>query len=62
MIESDVKKVVEEAGEKAKTDKFVGLDELATDIYAKEIEKSVRNVSPFIPLSHKRVGSPINLK
>lgn len=54
--------MVDEAGEKAKLDKEVGLDELATDVYAQDLEKSIRNVTPFSPLIHKRVGSAINLK
>lgn len=59
-IEKEVKKDIDEAEKKAKTGKDVSTDELATDIYAVS-EDTVKNVSPFAPLTHKRVGKPINL-
>lgn len=60
-MEKEVKKEMDEAAQKAKTDKEVGLDELATDLYAKS-DVPIRNVTPFSPFPHKRKGESINIK
>lgn len=60
-IEKEAKKEIDEAAQKAKADKELGLHELSYDLYALSNEY-VRNVSPFAPLQHKVLGSPVNLK
>uniref|UniRef100_A0A1B0EWC0 Dehydrogenase E1 component domain-containing protein n=3 Tax=Phlebotomus papatasi TaxID=29031 RepID=A0A1B0EWC0_PHLPP len=61
-IEAKIRSNVDEAGKKAKADKEISLEELTTDIYANpEHLQSVRNVTPFAPLQHKRLGTPVNL-
>ncbi|XP_018321540.1 probable pyruvate dehydrogenase E1 component subunit alpha, mitochondrial isoform X2 [Agrilus planipennis] len=61
-INADVKKEVDEATEISKTDSSIGLDELATDIYANNLEPQIRNTTPFNPLTHNRLGKAVNLE
>lgn len=53
---------MDEAVKKAKVDVEVGMDELPADIYALNLEGPIRNVTPFNPLEHKRIGPAVNLK
>ncbi|XP_075215854.1 pyruvate dehydrogenase E1 component subunit alpha type I, mitochondrial-like isoform X3 [Lycorma delicatula] len=59
-IETDVKKVIDEAIKQAKSDKEIGLDELTADICYNFLEKNIRNVLPWNHLTHKRVGKTLN--
>lgn len=61
-IENEIRQSVDENVKKAKADIEVPLDELCADIYAENLEESVRNITPFNPLQHKRVGPAVNLK
>ncbi|XP_055843268.1 pyruvate dehydrogenase E1 component subunit alpha, mitochondrial-like [Episyrphus balteatus] len=59
-IDEQVKKEVNEATEKAKSDQEIDLDELTYDIYANNLDKSVRGpVGQF--LKHELKGKPVNL-
>lgn len=59
-IENEIRVTVDENVKLAKADKEVGLDELAADIYAVNLEENIRNVTPFNPLKHKRIGKAVN--
>ena len=59
-IEGEVKKEIDEAVQRAKNDKEIPVIELTADIYAKNLEPSIRNTTPFKPLSHKNIGVRIN--
>ncbi|KAJ8970307.1 hypothetical protein NQ314_001297 [Rhamnusium bicolor] len=59
-IDSEIRVTVDEATKKAKTDKEVGLDELAADIYTINLEGPIRNVDSFTTLEHKRIGAAVN--
>ncbi|XP_049957409.1 pyruvate dehydrogenase E1 component subunit alpha, mitochondrial-like [Schistocerca serialis cubense] len=61
-IETRVKKAVDEATLKAKADHEIGLDELASDVYASPLEPMVRGTVPWSPVAHKRVGPAVNIK
>ncbi|XP_046467056.1 probable pyruvate dehydrogenase E1 component subunit alpha, mitochondrial isoform X1 [Neodiprion pinetum] len=60
-LEAEVRKEVDDAVKIAKTDKEIPMSELTTDIYSAPLEKEVRNVTPFNPLPHGRLGPAINL-
>lgn len=60
-IENEVKLTVDEATKKAKADSEVGMDELCGDIYAQNLEGNIRNMNPWEPLEHKRVGTAVNM-
>ena len=59
-IDQDVRQVIDDAVKRAKTDKEIGLDELAADIAANPIDTKIRGVSPFDFLAHKRLGAAVN--
>ena len=44
----------------AKTDKEIDVSELTTDIYALNVEHSIRNTTPFKPLQHTNLGPALN--
>ncbi|XP_060519482.1 probable pyruvate dehydrogenase E1 component subunit alpha, mitochondrial isoform X2 [Cylas formicarius] len=60
-IELEIRHEVDEATKKAKADKEIGADELSADIYAEELVKTVKGVSIFSPLQHKRLGPAVNI-
>lgn len=60
-IDGEIRVQIEEATKKAKADKEIGLDELPADIYAGTIDPKVRNIDPFTPLTHKKIGNAVNL-
>lgn len=60
-MESNIRKVVDEAVKLAKADKEIGQEELTTDIYSSCAEKNIRNTTPFKPLPHARLGPAVNL-
>jgi len=61
-IELEVKKVVDEAAKKAKSDPGIKIEELTYDIYAKDDNLTqVRNVIPNSELPHKRFSTPKNM-
>ncbi|CAL7952058.1 unnamed protein product [Xylocopa violacea] len=59
-IENEIKKVVDDAVKAAKADTEIPLTELTADIYANCLEKEIRNVTPFNPLPHTRLGPAVN--
>lgn len=61
-IEDKIKKTVDENVKLAKADKEIGLDELAGDVYAANLEQNIRDVTPFSSLKHKSIGKPLNVK
>ncbi|XP_044749066.1 probable pyruvate dehydrogenase E1 component subunit alpha, mitochondrial isoform X1 [Coccinella septempunctata] len=61
-IEGEIRTVVDEATKKAKTEPEIGLEELTADIYVNNLEGDIRNISPFNPLKHKRIGPAVNEK
>lgn len=61
-IDHEIRTVVDDATNKAKADKEIGIEELTADIYCNDLEKQVRNITPFNPLPHKRIGPAVNEK
>lgn len=61
-IEGDIRTSVDEATKRSKSEKEVGFDDLAGDIYSVNLEGKIRGVTPFAPLDHKRIGPAVNLK
>lgn len=62
VIDAEVKKEVDEATKKAKSDPNINVDELTWDIYAQDENcKTVRNNIPNSELTHKRHSKPQNM-
>lgn len=61
-MEGEIRATVDAATKKAKTEPEIELHELTTDIYSNNVEGPVRNISPFNPLPHSRLGPALNLK
>ena len=56
-LDDEVKKEVDAAAQKAKTDPVVPEEELTWDIYSLYLDSAgVRNNVPFLPLKHQRLG------
>jgi len=47
---------------RAKADTEIPLSELASDVYSKPLETTIRGVSPFQSLGHISIGPAVNLK
>ena len=62
VVDDKIKAHVKEGLQKAKKDKKPPAEELTYDIYANEVIKEVRGVSPFKPKVHKSTGQAYNLK
>lgn len=60
-IDSEIKVEIDQAVIKSKEDKEITLDELASDIYSKPLEKEHRGVTPWQKLKHVRIGPAINI-
>lgn len=60
-IDQEIREEVEKATQIAKTDSEIPLDEMCADIYAAPIIDSVRGVTPFESLQHRRISTPVNL-
>nr|AEE61815.1 unknown [Dendroctonus ponderosae] len=60
-IDAKIRTEIDEATKKAKAEKEIGLDEIASDIYANNVEGEIRGLSVFQPLKHVRVGPAVNL-
>lgn len=60
-MESEIRKQIDDAVKIAKADKEIPLSELTADIYANPTNNEIRNVTPFKPLSHIRLSTPVNL-
>ncbi|KAK5650375.1 hypothetical protein RI129_001404 [Pyrocoelia pectoralis] len=60
-IDDEIKSEIDQATNVAKSDAEAGVDELTADIYANNLESTIRNCLPFNPLSHKRIGEAVNL-
>lgn len=57
-----IRNEVDEATKKARTDKEIGLNELAADIYSEpKLNEEVRNILPNNHLRHSRLGKAVNL-
>ncbi|XP_044270728.1 pyruvate dehydrogenase E1 component subunit alpha, mitochondrial-like isoform X1 [Tribolium madens] len=61
-IDTEIRSTVDEATKKAKAEKEIPLEELTADIYSLDLEKQIRNIDPFNPLPHKRIGEAVNFK
>lgn len=62
-IEADVKKEVEEAVKRAKSDHGIKIEELTEDIYSKDdIIPGIRGTLPDVVLPHSRKGPAVNLQ
>ncbi|KAG8036987.1 hypothetical protein G9C98_004309 [Cotesia typhae] len=59
-LESEIKKEVDEAVKIAKADKEIDDHELSADIYSNCLESGIRDVTPFTPLKHSRIGPAVN--
>lgn len=59
-IDQEVRQVIDDAVKRAKSDKEIGLDELAADICVEPIDARIRGVTAFDTLSHKRIGPAVN--
>ncbi|PNF19143.1 putative pyruvate dehydrogenase E1 component subunit alpha, mitochondrial [Cryptotermes secundus] len=60
-LENDIRVTIDEAVKKAKTDNEIGLDELPCDVYSAPLEPTVRGITPWNNLEHKRLGPAVNL-
>ncbi|XP_056644720.1 probable pyruvate dehydrogenase E1 component subunit alpha, mitochondrial isoform X2 [Diorhabda sublineata] len=60
-IDGEIRSQVDEATKQAKIDAEIGLDELPADVYSQSLEPKIRNVDPFKPLVHKRLGAAVNI-
>lgn len=61
-IENEVKKEVDDATVIAKKDQEIPLEDLSADVNASFLEPEIRNILPWSPLKHKRVGPAVNAK
>lgn len=59
-IDSKIRVMVDEATKKAKADKEIGMDEIAADIYAHNLETPIRGNSIFQNFQHKNIGPAVN--
>ena len=60
-IELDIRKEIDDAVKAAKADKEAPLTEVTTDVYVENLEPEIRNLTPFNPLSHYRLGKAVNV-
>lgn len=60
-IDSEIRTEIDQAVIKSKDDIEIPLEELASDIYAKPLEKEYRGVVPWQKLKHVRIGPAINM-
>jgi pyruvate dehydrogenase E1 component alpha subunit len=60
-LENKIRAAVDENVKKAKSDKEIGLEELATDIYADSKEAVIRGTTPWDRLEHKTLGMAVNV-
>ncbi|KAG5889132.1 hypothetical protein JTB14_034189 [Gonioctena quinquepunctata] len=60
-IDGEIRASVDDATKKALSDKEIGMDELAADIYANNVEGKIRNIDSFTHLTHKRIGPAVNM-
>ncbi|KAF7264936.1 hypothetical protein GWI33_021906 [Rhynchophorus ferrugineus] len=59
-IDGKIRVMVDEATKKAKADKEIGMDEIAADIYAHNLETPIRGLTIFQNLEHKNIGPAVN--
>lgn len=59
-VDTAVRKEIDEAVKAASTDKEVDVSELTADIYAQNLEKTIRNTVAFKPLPHLQVAKAVN--
>jgi len=61
-IDTEVRQVIDEAVKKAKSDSEIAMDEIAADIYATNLESSIRGLNVVEQLTHKRIGAAQNFQ
>ncbi|KAG9508546.1 putative pyruvate dehydrogenase E1 component subunit alpha, mitochondrial, partial [Fragariocoptes setiger] len=59
-IETEIRKEVDEAQQKAKTDPEIPVDELYADVYVQPLELKIRGVTHLDHHEHKRLNTPFN--
>lgn len=60
-IDSDIKKVVDEATKLSKADKEINVSELYTDVYSKNIDPLIRGLLPDQLHKHNSLNRAVNL-
>ncbi|XP_055638907.1 pyruvate dehydrogenase E1 component subunit alpha, mitochondrial-like [Toxorhynchites rutilus septentrionalis] len=60
-LDATIKKQVDEATNAAKSDSEIGLTELSTDVYAKNLQGDIRGSSPSSWLKHSSLNHAVNL-
>ena len=60
-IDSEIKKLIDDAVKQAKTDPELDPEELYNDIYCQCLEPSIRGVTPFTEHHSKNTGKVVNL-
>lgn len=60
-IDAKVKAEIDEATKAAKADSEIGLAELTTDVYAKNLEGDLRGTTPNSLLKHETMKRAVNL-
>jgi len=61
-LDDEIRVMIDDAVKKAKADNEIGLNELACDVYSAPLEPTVRGITPWNNLEHKRLGPAINLQ
>jgi len=61
-LDDEIRVMIDEAVKKAKADNEIGLNELTCDVYSAPLEPTVRGITPWNNLEHKRLGPAINLQ
>lgn len=57
----EIKAEIDEATKLARADKEIGLSELTTDVYSKELVSAIRGVTIDKPMTHATLGKAVNL-
>lgn len=59
-IDVDARAQIEEASARSKSDGEIGLEEMASDVYMNPPQPAMRGVSPYTPVPHVRIGTPLH--
>lgn len=60
-MDGEIKKEVDEATKSAKADTEIGLPELTTDVYSKNLDGDIRGSNPISWLKHSSLNRAVNL-
>lgn len=60
-VDGEIKKEVDEATKSAKADTEIGLPELTTDVYSKNLDGDIRGSNPISWLKHSSLNRAVNL-